>query len=107
MSRHSRSTSSEVGHRRRRQSRSYSGSRFGRSYDKHRHESPCHYDRSVHGHSRSRRKSHKHRSGSSCSGGSCYVRKKHRKRKHSHRHRYRSSSTTGSVCSYKSRSEFS
>nr|CAH8847128.1 unnamed protein product [Trichobilharzia regenti] len=104
MSRHSRSTSSEVGHRRRRQSRSYSGSRFGRSYDKHRHESPCHYDRSVHGHSRSRRKSHKHRSGSSCSGGSCYVRKKHRKRKHSHRHRYRSSSTTGSVCSYKSRS---
>ncbi|VDO35179.1 unnamed protein product [Schistosoma margrebowiei] len=103
VSRHSRSTSSDIGHRRRRRSRSHSGSRYCRSYYKHRCESP-----SFHGHTRRRQKSYRysHRSGSSRSDESRYKRSKHRRRKHSHRRRHRSSSTTGSVCSYKSRSEF-
>ncbi|CAH8537672.1 unnamed protein product [Schistosoma intercalatum] len=100
VSRQSRSTSSDIGHRRRRRSRSHSGSQYCRSYYKHRCESP-----SFHRHTRRRQKSYRysHRSGSSRSDESRYKRSKHRRRKHSHRHRHRSSSTTGSVCSYKSR----
>ncbi|CAH8541933.1 unnamed protein product [Heterobilharzia americana] len=105
-SRRSLSSSSDVGHRRRHWSRSHSGSRSGRSYCRHKHESSCRYDRPVHQYSRCRRKSLKrsHRSCSSRSDESRYERNKHRKRKHSRRHRRRSSSTTGSICSYKSRS---
>ncbi|CAH8553329.1 unnamed protein product [Schistosoma bovis] len=100
VSRQSRSTSSDIGHRRRRRSRSHSGSQYCRSYYKHRCESP-----SFHRHTRRRQKSYRysHRSGSSRSDESRYKRSKHRRRKHSHRRRHRSSSTTGSVCSYKSR----
>ncbi|CAH8554962.1 unnamed protein product [Schistosoma rodhaini] len=99
VSRHSRSTSSDIGHRRRRRSRGYSGSHCCRSYYKRGRESP-----SFHRHTRRRQKSYRssYRSGSSRSDESLYKRKKHRRRKHSHRRRHKSSST-GSVCSHKSR----
>ncbi|TNN21293.1 Angiogenic factor with G patch and FHA domains 1 [Schistosoma japonicum] len=102
ISRRSRSISSDAGYRRRRRRHSRSGSQYSRSHHKYGCRSP-----SIHERSSRRRKSYRRsrRCCSSDSDKSRYNRSKHR-RKHSHRHRHRSSSTTGSVCSYNSRSEF-